>query len=233
MRRSTLAPFLCCVLLAASGCGVVKDAAQRALGRVLGDAASGLFGSADEESDAAEGNDGGVLSIAADEDAVDDVVERAGDDGGEGFFKIVEPNGTVRFVSNLSQLSAADRSKAERLALAPSKRGKDARRPAAPSRRAEATRDAAPPAALAPSRPSSGDHEVVVYTTSWCGWCKKTIAWLDSKGVGYVNKDVEADPEAAAEMREHVGGDSGVPVVVIDGEVIRGFSAAKMESLLL
>ena len=24
---------------------------------------------------------------------------------------------------------------------------------------------------------------VVVYTTSWCGWCRKTLAWLDERGV--------------------------------------------------
>jgi glutaredoxin-like YruB-family protein len=209
---------------------VVKDTARQ----VFGSAFDGLLGHADDTAaQDADAADPGPLSIAADEDAAEAVAADDEDTGESGFYKIVEPNGTVRFVANLSQLPAERRSQAERLAMAPTKVPGAPRR-AAPRREAGqvAATAQAPPAKPAPIR-ASGGHDVVIYTTSWCGWCKKTIEWLDSNGVDYVNKDVEADPEAAAEMRDHVGGDSGVPVVVIDGEVIRGFSAAKMESLLL
>ena len=47
-----------------------------------------------------------------------------------------------------------------------------------------------------------------------------------------MNKDVEDDPDAGDEMRELTGGDSGIPVVVIDGEVIQGYNERKMASLL-
>jgi glutaredoxin len=208
------------------GCGVVKDAAQRALG---GSFAS-LLGHGDAPE--AEGGDGTApqpLSIAADEDAAE-AVAPADDVDVPGFYRIVEPNGTVRFVGNLSQVPVEQRGQAERLAMAPTKVPGAERR--APARKPQAAvAEAQPPAKPAPIR-AAGGHEVVLYTTTWCGWCRKTLAWLDAQGVDYVNKDVESDPEAAAEMREVVGGDSGVPVVVIDGEVIRGYSEAKMRSLL-
>lgn len=234
MVRRSLLTVLIGLALGLGGCGVVKDAATRALSKALGDQASTWLGhDADTASEREDGAPAEGLSIAADESAAEAVVEEeAEDDGSPGFYKIVEPNGTVRFTSNLSEVPVDQRPKAERLAMAPS-RPSEARR-AVPPRRATkqlAAADAArpqPPAA----RARSGAHDVTLYTTEWCGWCKKTIAWLDGQGVDYVNKDVENDASAAEEMRELVGGGSGVPVVVIDGEVIRGFDQRRMAKLL-
>jgi glutaredoxin len=228
--RTSLAAFaLLCALAVLSGCGVVQDAARS----VLGDDFAGLAGGAGEAPEGAGPSGGGALSIAADEDAAGAVApERDADDGGSGFYKVVEPNGTVRFVSNLSEVPVEQRGGAERLALAPSKSKPSAPRRAPPRRSAQqlaASDSAPPPAAIAPS---TGPHEVVIYTTSWCGWCNKTRAWLDAKGVDYVDKDVERDESAAFEMRELTGGEGGVPVVVIDGQVIRGFDQARMRKLL-
>jgi glutaredoxin len=233
VKRSLVASLLVCVL-ALSGCGVVKSAARRAVVRLLGAGVASFLGDAEESEAAvdpsAEPSTGG-LSIAADEDAVDDVADDDEEGDGTGFYKIVEANGTVRFTSNLSEVPVDQRPKAERLAMSPSKSG--ARRPAAAPRRETkqlaAAQEMQPPAARARS---GGDHEVVLYTTSWCGWCKRTRSWLDGKGVEYTDHDVERDAAAAAEMRELTGGDTGVPVVVIDGEVIQGFDQGRMQSLL-
>jgi glutaredoxin len=231
--RRTLVPSILAAALALTGCGAVKDAASRALGSGV---ATLLGTDAGEEADDAPGASDG-FSIAADESAADTVVadEEAADDGTPGFYKIVEPNGTVRFTSNLSEVPVEQRPKAERLAMAPSQPGAAARRAAPPRRDAKqlAAANATPPRAQPPAaRARSGVHDVTLYTTSWCGWCKKTIAWLDGEGVDYVNKDVERDEAAAEEMRELTGGDSGVPVVVIDGEVIQGFDQRRMAKLL-
>jgi glutaredoxin len=224
MRRWLVVSMLI-TALGLVGCGVVKDAAQRALGKSV----AGLLGQDAGGEGAPESPE--PLSIAADEDAAEALADGAADDVDvPGFYKIVEPNGTVRFVGNLSQVPVEQRGQAERLAMAPTKVPGAERR--APARRPQAAvAEAQPPAKPAPVR-AAGNHEVVLYTTTWCGWCKKTLAWLDAQGVDYVNKDVESDADAAAEMRDVVGGDSGVPVVVIDGEVIRGYSEAKMRSLL-
>jgi len=232
--RSFVALLLGVALLGVPGCGAVEGSARRAaaavIARVLGANAAALLGADPSPEDPAE--DGPrPLSIAADETAAGDVVadDEAGETGGSAIYKIVQPNGTVRFTSDLAALPADQRAKAERLAMAPSKVPARPRASAAPPKLAlPFGKPDQPPAA----RARSGSHEVVLYTTSWCGWCKRTIAWLDAQGVAYENKDVERDAAAAAEMRELTGGDSGVPVVVIDGEVIQGFNQGRMQKLL-
>ena len=71
----------------------------------------------------------------------------------------------------------------------------------------------------------------MVYSAPWCGWCRKTVEWLDERGVAYENRDVEANDTYRKELVSHSGGTS-VPVVVIDGEVVRGFNADRMEELI-
>jgi glutaredoxin len=82
----------------------------------------------------------------------------------------------------------------------------------------------APGAAPAPSAPV-----VTLYSTTWCGWCRKSRQLLESLGIAFVEKDVERDPRAAAEKSRLAPG-SGVPVLVRGGEVVRGFSEATIRS---
>jgi glutaredoxin-like YruB-family protein len=72
---------------------------------------------------------------------------------------------------------------------------------------------------------------VIVYTTSWCGWCRKTLAFLDQNGIDYENRDIEADDAWRDELEEKTGGTS-IPVVEIDGEIIRGYDPSRMRQLL-
>ena len=232
MKRRTLAPFLICALLALPGCGIVKGAAKRTVVRfVSGTIAAVLFGAKEAGADDEEYVEEDDTSVAEDDGGFfgGDDEESSEQAGGSGFYKVVEANGTVRFVTNLSEVPASQRLNAERLAM---ERSND---PAKPKRRAAAKRAAQQLAAAKAAAPSatamSGSHDVVVYTTSWCGWCKKTRAWLDQQGVDYENRDVEANAEWAEEMHD-LTGSGGVPVIVIDGEVIKGFDQAKMESLL-
>jgi glutaredoxin len=87
----------------------------------------------------------------------------------------------------------------------------------------------------APSEPtahaSAGDMwsarrsvPITMYTTTWCPACKKARAWMNREGISYRERDVEASPEAHAEMRRlNPGG--GVPTLDIDGEVLVGFDS--------
>lgn len=232
MIRSVVASVLLGLLvMGGSGCGVVKDSARQVLAKAFGEEFASFLG--DDASGGKPAADPQGLSIAADENAAGEVHEEPEEeDDGQSFYKIVEPNGTVRFTSNLASLSDEQRSRAERLRMAPSKPSAP-RAATAPKAKQVATAEPSDQPPAARSRNSGGvGHEVTLYTTSWCGWCKKTRSWLDGKGVRYTDKDVERDGDAADEMRELVGGDSGVPVVVIDGEVIRGFDQRKMSELL-
>ncbi len=74
-------------------------------------------------------------------------------------------------------------------------------------------------------------HEITIYTAPWCGWCRKTIAFLDERGVDYVNKDIEADPANQDELIAKSGGKS-IPFVEIDGTQIRGYNPHEMAALL-
>jgi glutaredoxin-like YruB-family protein len=222
-----LSLLLVAALLALPACGIEKGVAKRSIARVTGGAIAGLIFGTDETAasdEASNSEDAGALA------GVDGDDEGSGDAaaGGSGFFKVTEANGTVRFVSSLADVPAAQRPKAERLDLRPSGGTANTNR-RAPSKQAAkqlTVAKSAPPAAAA-----NRNHEVVVYTTSWCGWCKKTRAWLDAKGIDYENRDIEANAEWAQEIHD-LTGSGGVPVIVIDGNVIKGFDQAQMEKLL-
>ena len=73
--------------------------------------------------------------------------------------------------------------------------------------------------------------KVIIFTTPTCGYCRQAKLFLQSHGVKFQEKDVSADRNAANEM---VGrsGQMGVPVILIDDEVIIGFDRPKLELLL-
>jgi mycoredoxin len=77
---------------------------------------------------------------------------------------------------------------------------------------------------------------VIVYGTSWCGWCKRTRDWLTQRKVDFVDKDVEEDRDAAAELHQKAadqGMDArGVPFVDVRGTLVRGFDPMAMERAL-
>lgn len=151
----------------------------------------------------------------------------AREDEAPGYWRYSEPGGAVRFVGSLAEVPEAARGSARRIATAAPARG-------APARRASAPRPARARPAEPPPRPVARAVEsgsVVVYTTSWCGWCRKTLAWLDARGVAYENRDIEDDPAWAAELRRKTGSQS-IPVVDVDGRIVRGFDPQALEELL-
>ena len=74
--------------------------------------------------------------------------------------------------------------------------------------------------------------QVTMYSTSWCGYCKRARNWLQANGIPFTEKDVEKDPKGSAEFRKITGGRGGVPVITVGDEVIRGFSVPHLEKAL-
>jgi mycoredoxin len=68
------------------------------------------------------------------------------------------------------------------------------------------------------------DIQVTMYVTSWCPYCNKARDYLNSQGVNFREYDIERDASAAQEMRTKTGGSRGVPVIDIEGTILRGFS---------
>jgi glutaredoxin len=64
--------------------------------------------------------------------------------------------------------------------------------------------------------------QVVMYATDWCGYCKQTRRFLDSKGIPYKEYDIEKSAEGR-KAYEALGG-RGIPLIDVNGTIIRGFS---------
>ncbi len=77
----------------------------------------------------------------------------------------------------------------------------------------------------------AGGTRVVMYTMTGCGACRAEKAWMASHRVPYVERSIDTDPQARAELHGLVG--RGVlPTTVVDEEVLVGFSASALEGAL-
>ena len=74
------------------------------------------------------------------------------------------------------------------------------------------------------------DKKVVIYSTPTCPYCKRVKDYLTQKGIPYTDYDVAADREKAKEMIQK-SKQMGVPVIIVDGEIIAGFNQVKLDSL--
>jgi len=75
------------------------------------------------------------------------------------------------------------------------------------------------------------EKKVIIYSTPTCPYCKRAKEYLTQKGIPFTEYDVAADREKAKEMIEK-SKQMGVPVILVDDEVIVGFNQAKLDSLL-
>ena len=72
-----------------------------------------------------------------------------------------------------------------------------------------------------------------MYTTSWCGFCRRLKVLLDREGIGYAEVDIDRDPDAAAEVARINGGNRTVPTVVYpDGTTATNPSFAEVTAAL-
>jgi alkyl hydroperoxide reductase subunit F len=72
--------------------------------------------------------------------------------------------------------------------------------------------------------------KVTIYSTKNCPYCRMAKAFLEKYGVPYESVDVGADENAAQKMIE-LSGQRGVPVIMVDNEVIVGFDAPRLNEL--
>ncbi|WP_347927937.1 glutaredoxin family protein [Pseudomonas helvetica] len=71
------------------------------------------------------------------------------------------------------------------------------------------------------SEQTQANARVVLYATDWCGYCKLTRHFLDQKGIPYREFDIEKDAEAR-KTYEALGG-RGIPMLDVNGTLIRGY----------
>jgi glutaredoxin len=76
-----------------------------------------------------------------------------------------------------------------------------------------------------------GEKKVIVYSAEWCPWCHKAIDFLKENKIEHEVRDVGENPEYAKEVQEK-SGQSGIPIILIDDEVVVGFNQPKLKELL-
>lgn len=97
---------------------------------------------------------------------------------------------------------------------------------------AAAAPTAAVPTPTAPSRPAPTEAElraalsatpIVMYSTSWCGVCRKARQFLTENGFKYQEIDADQAPGGWDKVKQ-LSGRRAVPVIVVDGEVTAGLN---------
>ena len=73
---------------------------------------------------------------------------------------------------------------------------------------------------------------VTIYSTNTCPYCDLAKKWLKENNIKFKEKNVQEDDAAAEEMIEK-SGQTGVPVLDIDGQIIIGYDPNKMKKLLM
>lgn len=56
---------------------------------------------------------------------------------------------------------------------------------------------------------------VTMYSTTWCGYCRRLKGQMDREGIAYTEVNIELDPEAAAFVEKANGGNQTVPTVLV------------------
>ncbi len=151
-------------------------------------------------------------------------------EGGEDFvitdLRSANPNGTY-------PVRTMKRADFEALAVARRQENGPTLGSAAPDKMAAKAAAAADAGAAAVA---TGHPAAIIYGASWCGACHQAAAYLKQKKVPYVEKDIEADDGAAAEMQgklAKIGQRGGsIPVLDIRGRVMVGFNPHQVDDAL-
>jgi glutaredoxin len=140
----------------------------------------------------------------------------------------VDERGRVRFVSTLSDVPPDWRSRVGFVEMSSPPPGSpaDAQR----LRDKRTARVSVPARAGATASARGNKVEVIIYSADWCGACRMAKQYMDSKGIAYDERNVD-EQRWAEEMREKAG-PGGIPVIEIDGQIMRGFSAQRLDQML-
>ncbi len=108
----------------------------------------------------------------------------------------------------------------------------DARVSEASGRPTEPATAADEPGEPAPAQ-ADASAGVVLYGASWCSACRSAAAFLRSRNVEFVERDVEREPgarEAMLRAAQRAGvRPNGIPVIDFRGRVIQGFDRGALE----
>ncbi|MFE1863297.1 mycoredoxin [Streptomyces anandii] len=71
---------------------------------------------------------------------------------------------------------------------------------------------------------------VTMYSTTWCGYCRRLKSQLDREGIAYTEINIEQDPQSAAFVEKANNGNQTVPTVLFqDGSTLTNPSLAQVK----
>jgi mycoredoxin len=74
---------------------------------------------------------------------------------------------------------------------------------------------------------------VTMFSTTWCGYCRRLKSQLEAAGVAYSEVNIEEHPDAAAYVEQVNGGNQTVPTLVFpDGSAATNPSLAEVQQRL-
>ena len=87
---------------------------------------------------------------------------------------------------------------------------------------------------MAESTPAAGaTPAVTMYTTTWCGYCKRLKRMMQDDGINFVEVDIETTPGTAEIVEKVNNGNQTVPTLVFaDGTAMTNPSLAKVKEKL-
>lgn len=74
--------------------------------------------------------------------------------------------------------------------------------------------------------------KVIIFTTPTCQFCNAAKRYLREKKVNFKEVDVSQDSVALRDMMRRTGGNTGVPVILINNRPIIGFDRAQIDKML-
>jgi mycoredoxin len=70
---------------------------------------------------------------------------------------------------------------------------------------------------------------VTMYSTTWCGYCRRLKGQMDRAGIPYTEINIEHDPESADFVEKANNGNQTVPTVLFpDGSTLTNPSLAQV-----
>ena len=81
-----------------------------------------------------------------------------------------------------------------------------------------------------PQSQAAGTAKVKLYTTTWCGYCKRAKAYLQARGTPFQEIDVETSAQGQREFQA-LGG-RGVPVILVGNQRMDGYSEGTLAGML-
>ena len=71
--------------------------------------------------------------------------------------------------------------------------------------------------------------DVIMYSTSWCGYCKQARRYFNQKQIAFTEYDVEKTDKGKQDFKR-LGG-KGVPVILVGDQRLNGFSKRAFEQI--